>query len=1036
MAWTKDQELAINEYSKNIIVSAGAGSGKTAVLSERVLTHIKRGIHVDELLVLTFTNAAALEMKERIRKKLLDNNFIDEANKLDTAYITTFDSLALSLLKKYSYKKNLSKNINVIDSTIISLKKEELLESIFEKYYESNNELFLNLIKDFCLKDDREIFDSIIKLNDSLDNVFNKRELLENYIDNYYNIDNINNLINKYNDLLFDKINNIKELLDTIKYYLEDKNYKKIYDNYSSLINSNNYLDIKFNVNNLGVVRLTNASDESKLIREKIKSIIEYLKVLTKYNDIDDIKQSIYSTKDYIDIIIKIILEFDQKINDFKYNISSFEFSDISKMAISIIKENEDIKKELKYKYKEILIDEYQDTNDLQDIFISLIENHNCYMVGDIKQSIYRFRNANPSLFKKKYKLYDEDVNDLKIDLKNNFRSRENVILNINLIFNLIMDENIGGAAYFDSHQMEFGQTKYLDVNEENYDMEFLNYKIDDDYKKYSEEEIEIFTIAKDILNKVNNKYTIMDKDTFIKREITYSDFAILIDRSKSFELYKRVFEYLGIPITIRKNSKINSSIDINIIKNIFNLLILIKNKDYSKSFKYSYMSIARSYLFEIEDNKILDTLTNNSYYESDIYVKCIDIVNNIDNLSISEIYDLIIDKFDIYNKLIKVGDVNNHLVILDYISKIIHDLESLGYTYIDFYNYLENILDKNLDIELSLNKGSENSVKIMTIHTSKGLEFPVVYFPGLSKKFNTSDIKDKFIYNNKYGFISLYKDRDVLKNNIVFYLLKDSYMKEEISEKLRLFYVALTRAREKMIFVGSFEENILSNKVDNVINANVRYSYNSFKDIINSIYKYIKKYIYNINLDELNLTKEYNYIKVTDLNINKGNEIIVSEKNIESNKIEQKRLSKNTHQLYTKDIKQNINLGLKMHEVFELTDFNNVDASNLSEVELNLLNKFISNIDLTNIKNVYKELEFVMEEDNQLIHGIIDLVLVYPDKNVIIDYKLKNTSDDAYIKQLNGYKKYIEGITNKKTDIYLYSIVDNILNKIDEHTL
>ena len=140
MAWTKEQELAIREYGKNIIVSAGAGSGKTAVLSERVLTHIKRGIHIDELLVLTFTNAAALEMKERIRKKLLANNFKEEADKIDISYITTFDALSLSILKKYSYILNLSSNISIIDNSIILLKKKEILTSIFDKLYENKNE--------------------------------------------------------------------------------------------------------------------------------------------------------------------------------------------------------------------------------------------------------------------------------------------------------------------------------------------------------------------------------------------------------------------------------------------------------------------------------------------------------------------------------------------------------------------------------------------------------------------------------------------------------------------------------------------------------------------------------------------------------------------------------------------------------------------------------------------------------------------------------------------------------------------------------
>ena len=1029
MHWTINQEKAIKDFGHNIIVSAGAGSGKTAVLSERVLHHVENNISVDELLILTFTNAAAAEMKERIRKKLIKNNHLNEANKVDTAYITTFDSLALSILKKYSYKLNLSSNISIIDSSLITLKKEELLTSIFENMYETNNELFLKLIKDFCLKDDKEIFENILMLDSKLDNLYDKKEYLSNYISKYYSDEYIDDLINQYNTLLFNKIEEIKNLTESLKYYLEDKNYSKYLEYINPTINSRTYNDIKFNVNNLKTIRLMNTSDESKLIRDKIKSILEELKDLTKYNDYTEIKNNIVLTKDYIDIITKILIEFNDKVMEYKYSILSFEFSDIAKLAIKILKDNEDIRLTLRNKYKEILIDEYQDTNDLQDIFISLIENHNQYMVGDIKQSIYRFRNANPNLFKSKYESYANSKIDEKIDLVENFRSREEVLQNINDIFNLIMDEQVGGAAYFDSHQMQFGLKAYNDVKDENYQMQFLNYSIEKDDKRYTKEEIEIFTIAKDIKEKVDNHFTIMDKENNQRRNIEYSDFAILIASSKQFNLYKQVFEYLNIPITIMKDNAITSNVNISIIKNIYKLLICIKNKDYSTNFKYAYMSIARSYLFQINDNDILSTLVNKNYYDSNIYKLLKDISDNLDSLSNKEIYNMIIDKFDIYNKLITIGNIKNNLIVLDYLNNIVDNLDKLGYTYLDFYNYLESILSKELDINLSLNKDTSNSVKIMTIHASKGLEYPIIYLPNLYEKFNIRDLNSKFIYNDKYGLISLYKDKEVLKNTIIKPLLKNEYLKEEVSEKLRLLYVALTRAREKMIFVGTLEENILAYKDNSIINNSTRLSYMSFKDILDSIYSTIKPHVINVNIDDLNITKNYKYKSIINNNIKEGSLITVNEINNISNIIDKKRLSKNTHDLYTNDIKNNIKLGLRMHEVLELTDFNNPDLSNLTKLETELLNKFLS----TNIykdANIYKEYEFMYEEDNTLIHGIIDLLLVFNDKVIIVDYKLKNVDDDAYLKQLNGYKKYIECILHKNTDIYLYSILDGNLIK------
>ena len=1029
MKWSDEQKEAIEKYGMNIIVSAGAGSGKTAVLSERVLHHIQNNMSVDELLILTFTNAAAAEMKERIRKKLIKNNFLNEANKVDTAYITTFDSLALSILKKYSYTLNLSKNISIVDDSLIALKKDEILREIFEEYYEKKDEQFLKLIKDFCLKNDKDIFVAILKLDKSLDNLFDKKEYLNSYMSIYYSEQHLKSLIDEYLELLQSKIEQISNLVDNLKYYLEDNQYKGYCENILPLLNSKTYNDIKFNSFNFKSKKIMNASDESKVIRDKIKKIIDELKYLTSYNTTDEMKDCILLTKDYIDVIKRILIEFNDRVMKYKFSILSFEFSDIAKLAIKILKENESIRLSMKNKYKEILIDEYQDTNDLQDIFISLIENNNQYMVGDIKQSIYRFRNANPNLFKSKYETYSNSPRDIKIDLLKNFRSRDEVLQDINDIFNIIMDENIGGAAYTQSHQMVFGQEKYLNVQEEDYHMEFLNYEIDKEDDRFSKDEIEIFTIAKDIKDKINAKYIIMDKEDETKREVKYSDFAILISSSKLFNKYKKVFEYLNIPITIMRDDAITSNVNISIIKNIYKLLVCIKNKDYSINFKYAYTSVARSYLFEEDDNAILTTLTNKDYYNTKIYKILKEITDNIDSLSNKEIYNLIIDKFDIYNKLIKIGNMDNNIIILDYLNNIIDNLDKLGYTYVDFYDYLESVLKEDLDIKLSLNKTDSNSVKIMTIHTSKGLEYPITYFPYLYEKFNTKELNEKFIYSNKYGLVSLYKDDDVLKHSIIKPLLKNYFLKEEISEKIRLLYVALTRAREHMVFVGTFNEDILAYKENDLINDNSRLAYRSFLDIINSVYPTIKKYIKKVNLEELDLTKQYNYNTKSNLNLEKGNIINVDELTNTSNVIEKKRLSKNTHDLYSKDIKNNIKLGLRMHSIFESIDFNNPDISNLSKLEIELLNKFLDTKIYEGAK-VYKEYEFMYEEDNTLTHGIIDLLLVFNDKCIIVDYKLKNVDDEAYIKQLNGYRKYIEDLLNKNTEIYLYSILDGILIK------
>lgn len=392
-------------------------------------------------------------------------------------------------------------------------------------------------------------------------------------------------------------------------------------------------------------------------------SLVKEIGEFTKYADEKAIKDSILMTRDYAEIIVEILLEFDNRVNDFKYENEAFEFTDIAKMAIGILEGYEEVRNELKNKYKEILIDEYQDTNDLQDLFVSFISNDNVYMVGDVKQSIYRFRNANPLLFKGKYDSYSNNDGGMKIDLNKNFRSRRDVTECINLIFNMIMDDEIGGADYMGSHQMVFGNTAYDCVDNEDYAMEILNYEEPDD-KCFSKEEIEIFTVAKDILDKVNNHFKVMDQDTLRERDITYGDFAILMDRATSFEKYKKVFEYLNIPLTIYRDTSVSDSTNILLIKNLYNLIISINEKRYDTLFKYSFMSICRSYLFGKSDDEIFRIFKDNSFYDSDVFKKCKDIADDLDSLSNRELYDRIIYDFAFYDRIITTGNIDNHLVI------------------------------------------------------------------------------------------------------------------------------------------------------------------------------------------------------------------------------------------------------------------------------------------------------------------------------------------------------------------------------------
>ncbi len=1027
--WTDEQFAAIHEKGQNIIVSAGAGSGKTAVLSERVLEHVKNGVDIEDLLILTFTNAAALEMKERIRKKLKAfSELKDQLDKLELADITTFDAYALGIVKKYNYLLNVSKNITIAPAEVIELKKRELLNSIFEEKYATKDLLFLKLIGDFCLKDDREIFDSILSLNTKLDNLYGKRDYLENYLEGYYTDINLGNLIFEYIKLIKKKVSSIETIVDYLSSYVLSDYINKINELLSPLLTASSYKEFKNNIPDKLPPLPRGATLEAKAIKSELSSLIKELRLLTKYESESVIKETILLTKDYVQAMIQIILEFDKRLMAWKRANDVYEFIDISKMAIFVLEENKIIREDLKNKYKEILIDEYQDTNDLQDLFISYIQNNNVYMVGDIKQSIYRFRNANPLLFKEKYDKYSNLNEGIKIDLNRNFRSRSEVTESINLIFNLIMNDEMGGADYISSHQMIFGNLAYNEVKTENYQMEILDYKVPED-TLFSKEEIEIFTIARDIESKINGSYKVMDKDTSSERNITYSDFVILMDRSSAFENYKRIFEYLNIPLTIYQDKTISNSVDILLVKNIYNIIIGIKDQKFDTLFKYSFMSILRSYLFRLTDAEIFKIISQNAFYDTVFYEKCLKIAQDFENMNNKDFYNRIINDFDFYNRIITVGDVNEHIITLNSIGKIAADLSNLGYGPRQFLNYLNDVSEKGLDIKLSLNKESSNSVKIMTIHASKGLEYHVCYFSGLYKKFNIDDLKNKFYFSSDYGILAPYIDGGP-QNTILKTLLKTKYLHEEISEKLRLFYVALTRAREKMILVTQLEPNLLSFKSNGVINDVTREKYLSFSDMLNSVYNYILPYVKEVDIEKLKLTKDYNLAKKRDFRKFLANDeaLVVVDRPFETVEVVNTSFSKKSHALYSKEEAQNIDFGLKLHNLLEYIDFKNPNYQGIEEPLKAKIENFINSEILIGAVNIYKEYEFIYEQDDMQLHGVIDLLIEYSDRFAIVDYKLKNVNDKEYENQLLGYKNYIQSITNKPAQIYLYSIMEDKL--------
>ena len=269
--WTKEQSDAIYKTGTNIIVSAGAGSGKTAVLSERVIEKLKSGIHINELLILTFTKAAASEMKERIRKKIKKiPELSKELDLIDASYITTFDSFAMSIVKKYHYLLNVSKNISIIESSVIEIKKKNILDNIMDYYYSSNDPRFIKLINNFCIKDDLNVKEGILLINNKLDLRIDKIEYLKSYVSNNYESTKIKKDINKYILLLKEKIEIIKSQVDNLSLYLDNDYITLVNDSLYGLFNSETYEEIKA-YSNISLPRLPKGvSEDAKKEKESL----------------------------------------------------------------------------------------------------------------------------------------------------------------------------------------------------------------------------------------------------------------------------------------------------------------------------------------------------------------------------------------------------------------------------------------------------------------------------------------------------------------------------------------------------------------------------------------------------------------------------------------------------------------------------------------------------------------------------------------------------------------------------------------------
>ena len=1066
--WTDGQWEAIATRDTSILVSAGAGSGKTAVLTERILEILKEGHSILDLIVLTFTNAAAKEMKDRVKKKLLEaipNGYPKlqkELQLLDLASICTFDSFSLNLVKKYHYLLEIEKDVSIGDGILIETLKQESIDETFQELYEQSNSEFLKLLDTFTVKDDTKVRKTILNLANSLTSRIHIEQELEDCYQNC-NRSEIQKQLDQY----------IKEIQKQVKVVIEDINQSlenapepllPILEQLKTEMEThqNTYEEIASVFRMIKLPSLPRSKemdddikDRMKEIYQNIKKQIQEITSLCVYPNQESYIEEVLKTKETIGILKDILKVYFEKLLQKKKKQNIYEFHDIGRFAIQLLEEHEDIRTYYQNHIYEIMIDEYQDTNDIGTYFVSMIENNNVYTVGDVKQSIYRFRNANPNIFMNQFYRYQKNEGGKLITLSKNFRSRKEVVDAINFIFQAIMDEKVGGVHYFNQEEMIFGNLSYEKVKDQNtnYEIEVLDYSYQEseEAKRYRKEEIEAFMIAKDIKKRIMNHEMIQDKGQL--RPVTYSDFAILQDRKTNFDLYKTIFTYLGIPITIHKEESFYATDVIYTVKSIIQLIdCIVRRKDSKEAVLHPFLSLSRSFLGGFSDDSIFRLLNRSKKEkrtifqcmqdESDfnlLYEKLNELANFSKTHTISSLMREIYHTFQLFDALIQLGDVELNSDKLVFLLNLSKTLEQNGYDLRKLVTYFEQLDMNTLDVSFDVKKESNvDAVNLMTIHKSKGLEFPICYFSGLTKLFSKADTKERFLYQKDFGMIvpyfedgireTFYKKLFIAKNDL-----------DDISEKIRVFYVALTRAKEKIILVAPLSDAKEITPFIQIVPEKIRKHYKSLYDIVASLKELFTPYTTHILLEQLQLTKEYDqsHFEVLDT------KVVTPFSNLLSIHEEKESMIHATfsHKPTTISFEDmdKMEIGTKMHQYLEMMDFHHPEESfaylNLSAFEEKKIKAFLQTDFMKDVNQyqVFHEYEFICTTDEGESNGIIDLLLVGEKDAMIVDYKLKEIHKEEYQKQVRGYMNYIKAKLNIPVSGYLYSILDETYLSVEQ---
>ena len=1107
--WTNEQLSAITQKGNNILVAAAAGSGKTTVLVERIIRKIiNDNVDIDKILVVTFTNAAASEMRERILTALYKQIDEDPLNQrlrkqivlLNKASICTIDAFCLDIIRNNFFEIGASSNFRIADNTELELLKQEAIEETFEELYLENDDEFNKLIELYAgYKDDENLKNIILKIHNYIQSAPFPEDWLEEQIEKF-NMSDIEDFSQtEWGKIILknfrDEVLNSIQILESSKHQLDmitelskfslvvadDINQLKFleqnWDNWERAYEIANNLKFKTWPTDKKVV--SNLKEDTKKARDNVKKRISKAVSQTFIYNTEEAVEDINAMYPILKKIKDVTLKFMEKFSEKKSNKNIMDFSDIEHYALKILLKKDEngiyqkteVAKKYEEKFNEIAIDEYQDSNLVQEYILTSISNgKNIFMVGDVKQSIYRFRQAKPELFLDKYQKYGLEPNEYgqKIKLFKNFRSRENILDTTNLIFSDIMSADFGEIEYDESEYLNLGATyeeptgnvefagkTELDIidlkKEENEDGEEI--EEDNSSELIEKTEIEAKFVANRIQELIKSKYQVYDRKTGY-RDITYKDIVILLRAtSNTANVFEKELLNLNIPVFSDQAENYLESIE---IRTITSLLKIIDNPYRD----IPLVTVMRSIIGDFTDNELIEIrLTQNEGYFYDSLKEAktspkIDgklkekVTNFLDKLNkwreeerylpLNEFIQKIYEETDYYNyvRLMPNGQVRkaNLKMLLDRAK----DYEKISFKGLfNFIRYLEKVKSSNSDLSSAKVIGeNENVVRIMSIHKSKGLEFPVAIISRTDKKFNQKDLNESILLHQDIGFGMQYinYDRKIEYTTATKEAIKIKTKEESIAEEMRILYVALTRAKEKLIITGV--ENDFTKSIDQ--KKELLEIYEKENDKINHLV--LKKYLSYLEWIELVYLNHQDIENQITLNKIAKKDVLKAEENQEEQekrnielpeKIDYEKINEILNWQYK--YKEMTNIQSKM-SVTKIKELKNNEAQNQQHIEIKpkfMLDKTkVSSAERgTIIHLILQKLDFTKEYSREELAQFVNNLCT---KNIITQIQKDSINIEKIYQIINT--QFIKNLKNakeikKETPFYTYINTKKIYN-------